>query len=292
LKHDILTEEAQETAALYALGALCQHDSRAFEQHLVEGCSVCEAETRSFEKIAVALAAAELASPPANVRELLTSRIQREPRAADAERASTGAKVVPLARPPAAIPAAARPSAAPRRENRWSVALPWAVAAALLVTFAITYTTLESERRSIIATSHEQIDAALRDRDRLSAREAELREINTVLSSRGMRMIALAGQDPAPMATGRIYWDIQSNRWVVSADLPAPPAGKVYQLWFVTKEAKISAGLIKPDAEGHGFVVMPLTAGMGELAAAAITLEPEGGSAQPTMPIYALGTPG
>jgi anti-sigma-K factor RskA len=287
LKHEGLTEEAQETAALYALGALCQHDSRAFEQHLLEGCSVCEAEMRSFEKIAVALGSAELVSPPPQVRELLTSRIQRESRAAGAERSTTGATVVPIDRTPSV-----KASASPGRANRWSVTLPWAVAAALLAAFAITYTTLESERRSIIATAHDQIEAALRDRDRLNAREAELKEINNVLSSRGVRMIALAGQAPAPTASGRIYWDVQSSRWVVSADLPAPPAGKVYQLWFVTKEAKISAGLIKPDAEGHGFVVMPLPAGMGDLAAAAITLEPEGGSAQPTMPIYAVGTPG
>ncbi|HEY7546108.1 MAG TPA: anti-sigma factor, partial [Blastocatellia bacterium] len=65
---------------------------------------------------------------------------------------------------------------------------------------------------------------------------------------------------------------------------------KVYQLWFVTPEAKISAGLIKTDNEGRGAIQVEVPRNINRLAAAAITLEPEGGSQQPTMPIYALGS--
>jgi anti-sigma-K factor RskA len=86
-----------------------------------------------------------------------------------------------------------------------------------------------------------------------------------------------------------VYWDVQGNRWVVTADLPPAPEGKVYQLWFVTPNEKISAGLITPDKSGHGFIIVPFPSSITELAAAAITLEPQGGSQQPTMPIYALG---
>ena len=76
---------------------------------------------------------------------------------------------------------------------------------------------------------------------------------------------------------------------MVWADLPPAPEGKVYQLWCVTPESKISAGLIAPDKTGHGFAVVRFPSDVTQLAAAAITLEPEGGSEQPTMPIYALG---
>ena len=34
MKHERLTEEVQELAALYALGALTQHEARSFEIHL------------------------------------------------------------------------------------------------------------------------------------------------------------------------------------------------------------------------------------------------------------------
>ena len=76
---------------------------------------------------------------------------------------------------------------------------------------------------------------------------------------------------------------------MVTADLPPAPEGKVYQVWFVTPTAKISAGLISPNNTGHGFTVVQFPSNIGMLVAAAITLEPEGGSQQPTMPIYALG---
>ena len=81
------------------------------------------------------------------------------------------------------------------------------------------------------------------------------------------------------------------HRWVVTANLPAAPAGKVYQLWFVTPDSKISAGLISTDQNGHGFAAVPFPSSITQLDAAAITLEPEGGSEQPTMPIYLLGKP-
>lgn len=76
----------------------------------------------------------------------------------------------------------------------------------------------------------------------------------------------------------------------MAASLPPAPAGKVYQLWFVTAaNAKISAGLIPTDAAGQGYTFIDVPPTIGKLAAAAITLEPDGGSQQPTMPIYAVG---
>src|SRR6185369_6428254 len=122
------------------------------------------------------------------------------------------------------------------------------------------------------------------------ARAKELEQINTVLHSPQHSVIAMAGLEPAPNASGNIYWDHQKNQWVVTADLPPAPAGKVYQLWMVTAdEKKVSAGLIEPDPRGHGFVAIDVPANVGQMQAAAITLEPQGGSPQPTLPIYVLG---
>jgi anti-sigma-K factor RskA len=58
---------------------------------------------------------------------------------------------------------------------------------------------------------------------------------------------------------------------------------------MVTADAKVSAGLIEPNPRGHGFVVVDVPANVGQMQAVAITLEPQGGSPQPTMPIYVLG---
>lgn len=63
---------------------------------------------------------------------------------------------------------------------------------------------------------------------------------------------------------------------MVTAELPPALEGKVYQLWFVTADTKISAGLISLDKNGHGFTVVQFPSSVTQLAAAAITLEPEG----------------
>ena len=55
MKHNTLLEEMCETAALYALGALSQREARAFEEHISEGCDVCQTELAGFEQTVGAL---------------------------------------------------------------------------------------------------------------------------------------------------------------------------------------------------------------------------------------------
>ena len=72
-------------------------------------------------------------------------------------------------------------------------------------------------------------------------------------------------------------------------NLPAPPAGMDYQLWYVTKDAKLSAAVFRPNAQGRYELRLALPAGVPEkLAATAVTLEPGGGSPQPTGRFYLM----
>ena len=49
-KHSRLTDELQETAALYAVGALPESERTAFVRHLEEdGCRVCQDEVRELK---------------------------------------------------------------------------------------------------------------------------------------------------------------------------------------------------------------------------------------------------
>ncbi|MEO3933891.1 anti-sigma factor [Micrococcaceae bacterium Sec7.4] len=68
-------------------------------------------------------------------------------------------------------------------------------------------------------------------------------------------------------------------------DVPAPPAGKVYQMWLIPKDgsAPVSQGLMDADALSKPAVVK----GISTAAALGITVEPAGGSASPTMPTVA-----
>jgi len=289
LKHDVPTEEGQETAALYALGALSQHEARAFEIHLRQGCDICLGELTEFAGVVDALSAsaAEIA-PPSYLRDLLNARIEKE-------------ATLHLAADPAEAQVYHFPEKAPAtplpesRSTLWTGWLPWAVAACLLIAFAYTLISWRGDHRQLQAVAGQNTDsrqqiAELREQlAHENARARELAEINSVLDSPQRSVIAMSGLEAAPNASGNIYWDHQKNRWAVTANLPPAPAGKVYQLWLVTPDAKISAGLIEADPRGHGFVVVDVPPNISQIQAAAITLEPQGGSPQPTMPIYAMG---
>lgn len=281
---------------MYALGALSQHEARAFDVHLREGCPACYAELQQFDRVVGVLGtAAAPVAPPAYLRDLLTVRIERE-EAPEAPAAS--GTVIPFPEKPSPI----HRTPARARSPFSRTLLPWAVAAALLIALAYTFTTWRTQRQSLRAALDQERGQASETAGqninlkehlaRESAVSAELAEINSVLSSPQWRIIPLAGQEPAPDSSAKVYWDVQANRWVVTADLPPAPEGKVYQLWFITPSAKISAGLISPDKTGHAFSVVRFPSKAAQLVAAAITLEPEGGSQQPTMPIYALGKAG
>lgn len=65
-----------DVAMLYALGTLSQHEARAFEEHLGDGCADCKAELESFEITVRALGfSAPEELPPARIREDLMARI-------------------------------------------------------------------------------------------------------------------------------------------------------------------------------------------------------------------------
>ena len=76
MKHTVAEDALSERAALYALGALNQHEARAFEVHIEEGCSVCEAELRPFESVVATIGfAAPEAEPPRSARDKLLARL-------------------------------------------------------------------------------------------------------------------------------------------------------------------------------------------------------------------------
>ena len=283
MKHERATEETQETAALYALGALSQFESRAFEMHLRSGCPVCENELARFEEVVGSIGTlAPPAEPPPHIRDRLLAQVEKESRSPQSG-----------LQPARSIESVEQP-----KRSRLSTIIPWAVAASLLVAFGYVFNELRVERQftqaRIAETRSAQTELVLAKQQLLQASTQvnQLTEINNVLGAEDRKLIALQGQPVAPNATANVYWDVPNRKWVVTASLPAVPAGKIYELWFVTPDKKtIPAGLMKPDETGKSFAVISVPETVGELAAAAITLENEGGSEVPTMPIYAMGTP-
>ena len=119
------------------------------------------------------------------------------------------------------------------------------------------------------------------DRDRL---------INSVLAAPDLARIDLSGQPVAPSATARAYWSRSNGLVVLASNLPPLPAGRIYQLWVLTKEpAPMSAGLLQPDRDGHALMTVVTPVDMPAPVAMAVTIEPAGGVTAPTGDKYLVG---
>ena len=121
----------------------------------------------------------------------------------------------------------------------------------------------------------------------------ETSEILEVLRSKDYQAYTLPGnQAVAPQAFAKVYFNKKDNvAYIDTNGLPAPPRGKVYQVWSLKMEplTPTSVGLISLEnqtSEGiYKFVNFPDPEAFG------ITLEPEGGSETPTLSqLYILGT--
>jgi anti-sigma-K factor RskA len=278
LRHEKVTEETQEVAALYALGALSQHEARAYERHLREVCPACAEELARHEGVVANLGLAAPASVPSlYVRELLLARVEREAPTID----------------PGAKKEDSEP--APRRPSFLQAYLPWAIAAACAVLAVLAWLSFRQLGQEV-ASQQEKLNSVQNEAETLRLRleqerapAQQLEQIRSILSSPGSRLIELVAQQPASSASATVLWDTQKNRWVVTASLPPPPAGKVYQLWFITPGANVKAGLLRTDPTGRSFTDIDVPSSVKRITATAITLEPESGSEQPTMPLLALG---
>jgi anti-sigma-K factor RskA len=76
-----------------------------------------------------------------------------------------------------------------------------------------------------------------------------------------------------------------------ASNLPVLPPDRVYQLWVVTAEAPVSAGLLQPDAAGAVSIVAETPLDIGTPIAMAVTVEPAGGVPAPTGEKYLIGVP-
>ena len=74
--------------------------------------------------------------------------------------------------------------------------------------------------------------------------------------------------------------------------LPPLPAGRTYQLWYLTATAPVSAGLLQPDAGGQIVTAFQPPVDTLTPTGFAVSIEPEGGVAQPTGDLYLVGTAG
>ncbi|WP_161890781.1 anti-sigma factor [Pontibacter russatus] len=110
-----------------------------------------------------------------------------------------------------------------------------------------------------------------------------------VLRDESYQPVRLQGVEAHPEAKVLVYWNPEEEKVYIDAvQLPAPPAGKQYQLWALLDGKPIDAGLI--SLERGQETAMQQMKGIKNAQAFAVTLEPVGGSANPTLEqLYVMG---
>jgi anti-sigma-K factor RskA len=161
--------------------------------------------------------------------------------------------------------------------NRWWMGALAFVSACLLI--GIVLAGLERTRQT------EEL-AQLRSQLRQNGVElTRLQAVMQILNQPETRQVVFGKGSPQP-PQGRIFVNPQSGVLLIASHLPAPPAGKTYELWLVPKTgAPIPAGLFQSDAQGNALYLRSEAVNVASTKAVAVTLEPEAGSTTPTMPL-------
>ncbi len=110
-----------------------------------------------------------------------------------------------------------------------------------------------------------------------------------ILSDRNYKVINLKGLEKSPSSDVVTFWNPDTKKVYVKVEnLPIPPSNKQYQLWALCNGKPINAGMI--DIDPFDKTLHPMK-DIEDAQAFAITLEPKGGSVNPTMSeMYVMGS--
>lgn len=275
-------EEYKELMSIGALAALESAEARSLAAHL-ESCPECRSEMGVWENAAALLAfdASPLA-PSSQVRERILSAVRAEKGQTIAKQTSPAvvddrkqmqrlgnSTVVPFERPPKTVWTAIRSY--------------YAVAASVgLVALAISLFVIWQQNRAARA----ELARVTSEKSEAQQQLAHEREVLALITSPGTRMTELAGTNVAPDAHAMIAYDKTGRAMLMAKGLPAAPAGKAYQLWFIMGNKPMPGRVLTPDTQGNGSLQDQVPAEAMNGAVFAITLEPASGVQSPTGAIY------
>jgi anti-sigma-K factor RskA len=265
-------------APLYVIGALDEKTAHDVEAALHSATPEQQRVFARWRDVAVLLPQAlPLQTPPDYLRERLLNRIAEETRQTPIEIAVEESTLKETAeRDEKKVLPFVQTRRAESKTARWLL-----IAATALLAFTSTY--LFTQRAKLAR----ERDNLSRERNSLAEELAAWRrQVDDIVSPR-TKVIAMIG-DETPQANAKVLWDTMAQQWVIYIfDLPAPPSDKDYQLWYVTKNVKISAAVFRTDEQGRTVLKLTLPPdALAGLAATAVTLEPRGGSPQPTGKFY------
>ena len=107
----------------------------------------------------------------------------------------------------------------------------------------------------------------------------------------GMRAVPLTAADPASRATGYVLISADGDSGALIVDgLPPLGESQQYQLWLIKDGKRTSGAVFSTDEKNYGGTRIRSPLSLHEYSSVGITIEPTGGSPQPTGP-RVLGGP-
>ena len=286
----------EELFPFYALDALTDDERAEVESYVAANPDAGARLLAAQDAVAALAARLEPVAPDPAVKSRLMARIADEtaPQPVAVERPATAAPLLATRHaPPAARPTRpSRPSRGPSLHDFFfGRALGFAVLLVLLGGFGLWRLWQQTnDLRAQVATLQAQAVALQSDVDRLQATNdvlwAELAARDETLAQfrqPGAVTVAIGdatGEYPAAVGTLTILPD-GGELTLSVANLPPPPADSTYQAWLIVGGAPVSAGTFAVDTTGQGRHTIA-NAAPGTFEAVGVSLEPSGGSEQPT----------
>ena len=240
-------EDYKEMIPARALSALDATEAQALNEHL-ENCAECRKELDEWQATAAALAlGSNSAEPSPKVRERILDEVRKD---------LSEPNVVPFRSTP---------------RNLWSsFGSLGAMAAAVLFTALIVGIVVLWRQNNAIRKDLEQSQ-----------------EFVQLVTSPGARVAELKSSAVGAGATATVAYDSNGHAMLVASNLPSLPQGKAYQLWFIVgNKAPMPGKTFAPDRTGQGVIKEQMPREALNSPVFAVTVEPAGGVAAPTGPIY------
>ena len=290
--------------ALFAMQLLSKDEAAAIATHISE-CASCRQQVAELQgDLAIYAMTSEMHSPPAQARERLMKQVAREKKVVRVERASSpvpfeygtrGQSIFTTGQSSYGTGLGSgryldEEEERPRR-NIFARVFPWvgwAVAAGLAVVLGSLY----HERDALRASATEQAAQI----DRLSADAASAKQLVDAMTDPAAKRVTLTKGQATPVPPqpqGHITYVPEKGTLIFTAtNLEPLQVYKTYELWLIPADGRdpIPAGTFHPDDRGNASVIMPpLPKGI-DAKAFGVTVEDDGGSQTPTMPIIMAGS--
>ena len=263
-----MNEKMEELLTFYALDALNDAERQQVEAYVAANP---EARLRLDEMLSTASAlafASEPLDPPAALKRTLMDRVT-----ADAEKRfapSAPIQTSAWSRFIESIFPARGGSLFPQAVTVFSLLIALAVGAWGL--------SLRNEMKSLQAQTAQ-----------LQEQVAQQQEALAVIASPNAQVFVVAGTDHQPRSHGHLIADSETGSAVLVVEGLQPlESGKTYEFWLIEGETPVAAGVFEVNEQGRAVLKVPHAVTPGSYDAVGVSVEPEGGSEQPTGAIVML----